>query len=278
MQVDNPLSREFLLLYPVEAARVLEQVPVEHVAALFTELPPALMATVTGPMLPGIAASCLDKMSPESAAKLVAELPVSSATRIFRLLPIAKQNEVSAHLPDKTNRQIHHHLAYPAESAGALLDSKIDMLPQNATVTEAIRRIERLDHPVSCEIYIIDESHHLVGSIDLGRLLISDHHARLQGIMNRKAQPVSAHTPAATLLSHPGWTSRHRLPVVERDNTLVGVLDYSHLRSSMGESETVSSRDPLENILTLASLYWLSLAQLLDSILSIARPKTGDRQ
>ena len=278
MNVDNPLSREFLLRYPAEAARVLEQVPVEHVAALFTELPPALMATVTGPMLPGIAASCLDMMSPESAAKLVAELPASSAARIFRLLPMAKRDGISTHLADKTRSQIHHYLMFSKESAGALLNSKIDMLPWNITVAEAIRRIERLDHSSSCDIHIIDDAHHLVGSIDLGRLLISDHHIRLQDIMNRKTQPISVHAPVETLLSHPGWTTRRRLPVVERDNTLAGALDYSHLLDSLGETATVKSRDPLENILSLASLYWLTLAQILDGILSIARPEKGGRQ
>ena len=40
MKVNNPLSRDFLLGYPAEAARVLEVISADHVAALFNELSP----------------------------------------------------------------------------------------------------------------------------------------------------------------------------------------------------------------------------------------------
>ena len=98
--------------------------------------------------------------------------------------------------------------------------------------------------------------------IVLGKLLTSSHHAKMRDIMNRKSQSVFTQASAETLLSHPGWKTRRRLPVVERDNTLVGALDYMHLCDSVDEMETTSSRDPLENMLSLAGLYWLSLAQL----------------
>ena len=42
MKVDNPLSREFILRYPVNSARVLEQVSPEHVAAYLKELDPPI--------------------------------------------------------------------------------------------------------------------------------------------------------------------------------------------------------------------------------------------
>ncbi|WP_172597662.1 magnesium transporter [Sulfuriflexus mobilis] len=263
--------------YPVEAARILEQVSVEDVAALFSELPTQTGAPVMASMLPEKAAACLQTMMASSAAKLVSELHVSSATRIYRLLAPATQDAVSVHLADKTLRRVHHHMGYPPMSAGALLDPRIDMLPGNVTVAEAIRRIERLDRAASCEVYVIDDAHHLIGMLDLGKLLISDHHSKLKDIMSHKTQPLSAHASAETLLSHPGWATHRRLPVVERDNTLVGVLHYSYLQDSVLETGSFSSRDPLENLLSLASLYWLSVAQLLDSLLSIARPDKGER-
>lgn len=277
MKVDNPLSREFLLHYPAEAARVMEQVSAEHVAALLTELPVQTAVPVMASMLAEKAAACQLVMPMMSAAKLLSELPVSSAVRIYRLFPPVKQVELSAHLSDKIRRKIQRYLTYPAASAGALLESEIDILPEAMTVAEAIRYLENLGHSISCDIYIIDNAYHLVGLIDLGRLITSSHHARLRDIMSRKTQPIVAHATAASLLSHPGWMTRRRLPVVERDNTLLGALDYSTLQDSLSEMDTVISRDPLENLLSLAGLYWLSLAQLLDSILSIASSDRGKR-
>jgi len=277
MKVDNPLSREFLLHYPAEAARVMEQVSAEHVAALLTELPVQTAVPVMASMLAEKAAACQLAMPMMSAAKLMGELPVSSAVRIYRLFPPVKQVELSAHLSDKIRRKIQRYLTYPAASAGALLESEIDILPEAMTVAEAIRYLENLGHSISCDIYIIDNAYHLVGLIDLGRLITSSHRARLRDIMSRKTQPIVAHATAASLLSHPGWMTRRRLPVVERDNTLLGALDYSTLQDSLSEMDTVISRDPLENLLSLAGLYWISLAQLLDSVLSIVSSDKGKR-
>lgn len=278
MKIDNPLSKEFLLSYPRDAARVLEKVSEEHVAALFTELPQQTSAPVMAFMSPENASACLGQMTVQSAAKLLAELPISFAARVYRLLAAEKQDAMLALLTENTRKRLRRYLRYPAQSAGALLNPKVDTLPENVTVAEAIHRIEQLGRTASCDIYIIDDTHHLVGLIELGKLLTSNHHVRMRDIMSRKSQSVFTNASAETLLSHPGWKTRRRLPVVERDNTLVGTLDYNHLRDSVGETEAANTPDPLQNLLSLAGLYWLSLAQLLDSLLSIPGSDKGRRQ
>ena len=271
MKIDNPLSREFLAHYPAEAAQVLESVSVEHVATFFSELPPQLVASVMVYMLPQITAACIEAMPPMTAAKFLTELPVSSAVRIHRQLVHEKQNEILEHLPENTRSQLRRHLAYSDESVGVLLNPKVDMLPVNISVADAIRRIERLDHAISCEIFFVDEHHHLMGSIDLGKLLVADRHAYIRDIIERKTQHVSIHAPVQSLLLHPGWMSRRRLPVVERDNTLLGTLEYSTLQGAMGESRPDSIHNSLGGLSSLASLYWLSMAQLMDSVLDLAQ-------
>lgn len=276
MKVDNPLSRKFLTAYPVDAARVLENLTDQHVAALFDELPTSISLPVINAMLPEKASACFMKMSSSSAAKIVAELPVPSAARIYRFLVDEKQKELSVLLSDKTRSSINRYLSYPATSAGSLLDPDVDLLPENITVADAIRRVEHAKHAVICDIYIINDSLQLVGVIDLGKLLISKHHDRLRTIMSRKTHPILAYMSLSTLLNHPGWSQRRRLPVVERDNTIVGVLDHKKLLEALGEYGLVTTPDPMDNFLSLASLYWLSLAQLLNSLFSNRKSDSGE--
>ena len=275
VKVDNPLSREFLTSYPKEAARVLEQVPDEHVTALFNELPLQIAAPVLASMMPQKAVACFLMFSDAFAEKMVNVLPVISLARIYRLLSSAKQLELLAFLSEKYRSGLRRYLAYSPTSAGALLNPVVDLLPENITVADAIRRIEQTEHTVSCDIYIVNETHKLIGVIELGKLFITDHHIRLRDIMKRKTSSIPAHVTASTLLLHPGWKTQRRLPMVERDGTLIGVLDYSYLQEMVGDDAGVVMDDPLENLLSLAGLYWLSLAQLLDSILGIARSDTA---
>jgi len=276
VEVNNPLTQEFLSHYPMDAARVLEQVSAEHVAALFAELPTQSVLPVLAIMMPDLAAACVEKMPAMPAAKVMTELPASLASRIYHQLKTDTQNELSAYISDKDQNRIRRYHDYPAESAGALLEFRIDMLPENITVGEAIRRVERMAHAVSCDIYVVDEMQHLVGVVSPGQLLKANNRIKLRDIMDRKTHRVSVHATAISLLSHPGWLTRRRLPMVERNNTLAGVLDYAVLQQATGHIDSVSSRDPLASLLSLAGLYWLSVSQLLDSLLTISRPDKGD--
>ncbi|MCW9013156.1 MAG: hypothetical protein OQL06_05175 [Gammaproteobacteria bacterium] len=276
MKIDNPLSRDYLLHYPSEAARVLEQVSVDHVAALLGELPVQQIVPVMAAMLPKKAAACIAAMPASSAARLVIEMPIAAAARSFRLLAPAYQDELLKYLSEKKRRQLQRYLIYPSSSAGALVDSDVDVLPVNMTVNEAIRQLKQFDHPVRYGIYIVNEKYQLVGIVDSGKMLISDLHARLKDIMIPKVQSISAHVNYETLLQHPGWQSHRRLPVLERDNTLIGILHQHQLQEVMGDTGSAITVDPVDDFLSLASLYWLSLAQFLDGILSTHSSK-GER-
>lgn len=277
MNVDNSLSREFILNYPSEAARVLQQVSVEHVAALFNELPIEQVVSVLIMMLPRNAAACIDVMPVTKVTRLINEMHASNAARLYRFLSPAYQEYLSRSLSEKKRRLLQRYLMYPPSSAGVLADSDIDMLSENMTVSEATRHLKRFDHPVQFAIYIINDKHQLVGIVDPGKLLMSDLHARLKDIMVRKVVSISAHVNHETLLQHPGWRNHRRLPVVERDNALIGTLAYTRLQEAAGYLNARTDINPVNGFLSLAGLYWLSLAQFLDSILSIRSDKGGRR-
>ena len=259
--------------YPVEAARVLEQVSTEYVVALLQEIPPKTATAVVIAMLPNVAAACLGKMEATQAAHLLNDIPVTRAARIYRLLNSDKQREISIKLSAKHRMRIRRLLSYASLSAGDFMNPNVDMLPENLTVADAIRRIERYRQPVKCEIYVVDNSHRFLGVVDLGELLTAKQHIRLRHIVNRKVRPVSVHASTEKILYHQGWANRHRLPVVDSENILVGILDYARVKGTV-DSDTTLTRDPMENVLSLATLYWLSMMQLLESILNIASSKS----
>jgi magnesium transporter len=275
MKAENPLTREYLMSYPAEAARVLEQVSAEHVAALLAALSPPVGTPLLAALMPASAVTCLAKMEPLQAAKWLTELAPTSAARIFRLLSNSQQEEISANLVEKSRRLLQRQLEYPMDSVGALLNPRIDMLPNEITVGDTLHRIERLGRSVNNEIYIIDAEHHLVGVLDSAKLLTSKHSNKLRDIMNSKTQSLLVHANAAGMMHHPGWKTQRRLPVVDRDNTLLGALDYQHLQEMVEQRENTGQADPLENLISLASLYWLSVAQLLDSLLSTSGQGKG---
>ena len=277
MRADNPLTREYLLNYPFDSARVLEQLSADHVAAFFNELPIKTSAQIMTSMLPNKAMPCLKAMPAQNAARLMSELPVTYTVRIYRLMSVAERDAIFSYLSERCKKHIRRYLKYPATTAGALLDPVVDMLPAEVTVAGALRAVERFRSEAGCDIYVVDASQRLVGMIEIGRLLKSNRHLMLKDIMFRKTRSISAYAKADSLMKHPGWTIRRRLPVVDRDNTLVGALNYRHLKDSLGVIEETVPEDAMDSLLSFGGLYWLTLAQLLDSVFSIAGTSKGDR-
>lgn len=268
MNVDNSLSLEFLSLYPVEAARVLEQIKKEDAAVFLTTVPSVNAATVLEAMIPSLAAGCLGAMDAAHASKLLQAIPGSAAAHIFRLINPDKQNELSPQLSKKFKSRIRRILDYASLSAGDLMNPNVDMLPDSLTVADAIRRMERYRQSVKCEIVVVDNNHRYLGVVELSKLLTSKQQTKLGDIMSRSVRSISVNATADKLATHTGWKGRQRLPVVENDNTLVGILDYARVKEIVDREQGVL-HEPAENIMSLAGLYWLSMMQLLDSLLNI---------
>lgn len=272
MEIENPLTLQFLSRNPVEAARVLEQLSAQDVSALLMAVPHDMAENVLAAMLPGPASTVVNAMDNERGAELLNEIPVSNSARIYNLLGQEKQKALSEHLGTKNRKRIRRVLGYRSLSAGDLMNPNVDMLLENLTVADAIRRIERHRQTVKCEIYVVDTQHRYLGVVDLGKLLTARQQIRLRDIMNRSVSKISVNASSESLLLSPIWKGRQRLPVVESDNTLVGILDYQRVKDAVDRNELIV-RDPMENLFSLVGLYWLSLVHLLDSILNIAVDK-----
>lgn len=276
MGMDNAISQQFLVRHPVDAARVLEELSSADVAALLEEIPATVATTALITMLPNYSAACLSAMEPNDAAAMLSSMPVTNAARIFSLMGREKQKSLSKEISSKTRKRILRILNYRAMTAGDLMNPNVDMLLENLTVADAIRRIERYRQSVKCEIYVVDNLHRFLGVVDLGKLLTSRQQVRLCDVMSRSYKSVSVHASSESLLTSPVWSGRQRLPVIESDNTLVGILDYERVKETVDKDYNLN-RDPMESLFSLAGLYWLTLVQLLDSLLNIAAVKKEDK-
>jgi len=277
VKADNPLTQTFLSRYPAEAARILEHISPHHVALLLNELPAINRAGLMTMMLPEKLAACLLTLTPEKSALLFVDLPVSAAARVYRNFPASTRQSLSSLLSKDFVKRIQQFVRYPAHSAGALSVTAIDILPRDITVSEALRRLEHPGRALNCELYVIDAMHHLEGSIELGKLITSKQNARLHEIMTRKTVAINALVRADTLLTHAGWKTRRRLPVVDRTNILLGALDYADLEDAVGKITYADAHDPVENLFSFAGLFWHVMAELLESVLNISRTQKGER-
>ncbi len=277
MKTANPLTLEFLSRYPSEAARSLELLSSVDVAALFSELPSKDVVPVLAAMLPGAASTTLALLENNLSAKLLTEVPVEQAARIYALLAPEKQTCLDEVLSTKRRRRMRSLLDYESLCAGDLMNIEVNMLPLGLSLSDALRRVKRFRYRIRNEIYVVDDAHRLKGFVLVGTLLSCNPKANLKEIVTPKTHAISVNTGTDQLLSLPAWEAHRDLPVVGKDNVLLGVLEFTRLKASTGENPVVQ-QDGLDGLLSLTGLYWLTLAKLLDGILSNERTQKGEVQ
>jgi magnesium transporter len=170
----------------------------------------------------------VEHMSPDDRADLLDELPAKVAKRLLALLT-PEERETTALL-----------LGYKEHTAGGIMTTEYIDLKSFYTVAEALKRIRRvgLDKETVYYCYVMDEERHLIGTVSLRQLVLADPYTIVADLMEREVifattaedQEEVAHTiQKYDLLA---------LPVVDRENRLVGIVTHDDVLDILQEEAT----------------------------------------
>lgn len=162
----------------------------------------------------------------EVLARAVTELDTDDAAYIIENLEESDKAEVLAHLPRLDREAIERNLEYPEDSAGRLMQADFVAVAPFWTVGNVIdymrETAELPDH--FSEIFVVDPTFRVLGSVDLSRLLRTKRDVPVSTIMNP-----DRHVVVATDLQEEVARQFRRYdlmsaPVVDDNNRLVGVV------------------------------------------------------
>ncbi|MEZ5899757.1 MAG: magnesium transporter [Hyphomicrobium sp.] len=159
-------------------------------------------------------------------AKAVTELDTDDAAYLIENLEESDQQEILAQLPSEDREAIERNLEYPEETAGRLMQSEFVAVPPFWTVGHVIdhmRETEELPDHFS-EIFVVDPSFRVMGSVDLSRLLRTKRDVAVAAIMDTERHMVLATEDQEELARQFKRYDLMSAPVVDAHNRLVGVV------------------------------------------------------
>jgi magnesium transporter len=190
----------------------------------------ALGAAFKPDVLPELDETVRDQLLPELPkgflASAIAELETDNAAYVLENLDEARRQEILAQVPTLDRVAVERNLEYPEDTAGRLMQTDLVAVPPFWTVGQVIdhmREAEDLPETFS-DIYVVDPTHHVVGSVDLSRLLRTKREVPVDQIMDAGRQVVLATADQEEVARQ---FERHDLksaPVVDADQRLVGVV------------------------------------------------------
>ena len=156
----------------------------------------------------------LDELYVDDAVDLIEEMPATLVKRILR------------HTDPDTRKSINEILRYPEDSAGSLMTIEYVDLKRSLTVADAFTRIRRtgVDKETIYTCYVTDSKRKLKGYVTVKDLLLADETATIREIMEDNVISVNTHEDKEVVADLFQKYDLVVLPVVDRENRLVGII------------------------------------------------------
>jgi len=162
----------------------------------------------------------IDKMSPDDRARLLDELPAKVVRRLLLQLS-AEEQKATALL-----------LGYPPNMAGRIMTTEYVSLKEGLTVEQALEKIR--DSAPTTEtiyyLYVTDAERRLIGSLSLWDLVTAQPQQTIGDIMTRNVIFVRTDTDQEEVVRTIQHYDFIAVPVVDRDQRLVGIVTVSPRR------------------------------------------------
>ncbi|MBT8397808.1 MAG: magnesium transporter [Gemmatimonadetes bacterium] len=217
-------------MHPSDVADLVESLGSDDERVALLQVLPVELASETLAEMdeeedPGEILAALD---PQRGAELLHELEVDDAVDLVGDLEPEERAKILAALPLEEAGEIRGLLRYDEESAGGLMDTLLVRVQGDLTAGQAIAEVRRQGREVEdfYTVFVIDEGHHLLGTVPLDDLILAD---PLQPVVDL-VQPVLASVEPDEDQEEVGrLISRYNLPsvpVVDQFGVLLGRVTF----------------------------------------------------
>ncbi len=226
-QKKYPALRDILVtMNPADTAALFDGIEEHLLPLLFRLLPKDMAAETFVEMEPDSQELLIRGFSDSELKEVVDELYVDDAVDLVEEMPANVVRRILRQADPETRRLINNILQYPDDCAGSIMTTEfVDLLP-TMTVADAVKRIRRTgtDKETINICYVIDSGRHLLGTVSIRTIILSEDDEVLSEIMQENVISVGTLTDqedATALFSKYDLTV---LPVVDNENRLVGII------------------------------------------------------
>ncbi len=258
-------------LHPADIAYILEALPPEQRLRVWD----LVKADRDGDILVEVSDAVRESLiASMNSAELVAAAETLEADELADIapdLPPAVIEEVVQSLPVEERERLRAALSYPEGTVGALMDFDHVAVRDDVTLEAATRYLRRLDElpDHTDQLFVVDREQRLKGTLPLARLIVSDLHLQVAGVIvpeSVQLRPEDSAEDAANAFERYDLISA---PVVDADGRLIGrltvdaVVDYIRLRSAesqLAEAGLRHEEDVFASVLDSFKNRWAWLA------------------
>lgn len=257
----HPADIAYILeaLPPDERLRVWDLVKADRDGEILVEVSDAVRESLIASMNPAELVAAAETLEADELADIAPDLPPAVIAEVVQSLPVEERERLRAAL------------SYPEGTVGALMGFDHVAVRDDVTLEAATRYLRRFDElpDHTDQLFVVDREQRLKGTLPLGRLIVSDLHLQVAGVIvpeSVQLRPEDSAEDAANAFERYDLISA---PVVDADGRLIGrltvdaVVDYIRLRSAesqLAEAGLRHEEDVFASVLDSFKNRWAWLA------------------
>lgn len=186
----------------------------EKAAEVFTEVEPDVQEKLINYFTDKELKNVIDELFFDDTVDLIEEMPSNVVKRILKNINASDR------------KIINELLAYPEDSAGAMMTTEFIDLKENMTVEDSFKKIKKigLDKETVYTCYVLTVDRKITGIIDVKTLLLADSDQKIKDIMDRNVITISTITDKEEVAKMFDKYNYFAMPVVDKENRLVGII------------------------------------------------------
>jgi magnesium transporter len=240
LSILDDLALEFVVKYPEDAARALQDLDADDAAAMVARCRPVDAARLVGRLGPDAASRVLARLPAGATHAVLAHADPEVTTALLRRLPgQVDLAAVLAGLPAARRHEVQSLLSYPENSAGSLMDPAAPVFREDTRVAEVAAALVESRRYSDQTVTVIDANGRLLGTLPTVQVLLADPDARLTalGVQDTLSVEGFAHRDEVADLIEQRRLSA--IPVIDVNRQPVGLLNQRAL-ARVAEQDVVS--------------------------------------
>jgi magnesium transporter len=216
-------------------------------------------------MLPATAARVATLLPDGVVQPLLSSAGIQSAAAVLRHVVPPRRTELVEGLPAGAEAAVRLLLRYSDDTVAAWVEPEVLTFDIDTTVEIALERAQSWHAPVA-QIYALRSDRRLAGVVELHKLLRAAGTARLAQLMRPPVASLPAAMPLRIAAAHAAWERSNVLPVVDRSDRLIGLLEHATLSRALALAHHAPGPRAEPSLVgVVAARYWDALSGLAEA-------------
>ena len=234
------LRGAMMMLNEVDIAQYMETLDKDKLLLMFRILPKDISADVFSYMSAEQKQTLIESIGDNEIRALIDDMFLDDAVDFLEELPASVVKRVLQTADPEKRNLINQFLRYPENSAGSLMTIEYLEFHGEDTVRQAMEiiRKEGLDKETIYTLYIIDSTHHLIGTLPLRKMILASEDTVLSSIMERNPVSVCTTDDQEKVAELVRRYDLYAIPVVDKEDRLVGIITADDIMDVIEEETT----------------------------------------